>query len=422
MRPGLTPAPHPFRVGAFRTYYLGQAFSYIGDGIIPVTFAFAALAVSDSGWGMPIVLLSLWIARMLCVAAGGTVADRVDRVAVMWVADVVRLLAQLIPILGFITGTATLWHLGISAALYGAGTAFYLPASIGLLPELLPPESLQRANSAIDIAFNTGMLLGPTLATLLTVAGGVETALFFDCATFLVSLLCLAWLYRLRRRGTGTPPSVAEAASGAEETAVDSGFRNGLRLLTRYPALLALILLWCPVQLGAAATSVLGPLMARDIFGNMASWAALTTALAAGGLLGSFLAGWVRVGRPPLYILWILALCPPLQLLCFGLVPNIIALTGAFALTAAAVAIAEVLFDTYLQRTIPNSALSRVGAVEQTLRSVMVPVGLVISLPLARWLGMTWFLGALAGLILIGGLIAGTFIHRSRDTPLGENS
>lgn len=102
--------------------------------------------------------------------------------------------------------------------------------------------------------------------------------------------------------------------------------------------------------------------------------------------------------------------------------PNIIALTGAFALTAAAVAIAEVLFDTYLQRTIPNSALSRVGAVEQTLRSVMVPVGLVISLPLARWLGMTWFLGALAGLILIGGLIAGTFIHRSRDTPLGENS
>ncbi len=404
----------PFASKGFLTYYLGQSISFLGDGIVPMTFAFAALAVSDSGWGMPIVLLSLWGARMLLIAPGGSVADKYDRVTVMWFSDLVRLAAQVIPIVAFATGTATLWHLGISAALYGVGTAFYVPASIGLLPQLVPQEALQKANSWIDVTLNTGLLAGPALATLLVTIGGIETALLFDSATFVVSLVCLSFLFRLR--GRKAPAEFTAEDDEDDDDEIGAGFWNGLRILPRYPAVLALMLLWCPVQLSVAAISVLGPIVARDALGGIGFWAALATALAAGGLIGAFLAGWVKVSRPEFFALWVLMSCQPLQLVLFGLGLNIVALTAAFAVTAVLVAIAGVIFDTYVQTTVPNEALARVGAVEQTLMSVMVPIGLAISLPLAQWLGTSQYLYVLAGTIVLSGLAAGVAMgaHRTR--------
>lgn len=418
---------NPFRLSSFRLYYLGQSISFLGDGIVPMTFAFAALAVSDSGWGMPIVLLSLWGTRMLLIAPGGNVSDKYNRVTVMVVADLVRLLAQIIPVFAFITNTATLWHLGISAALYGVGTAFYIPASIGLLPRIVPKESLQKANSWIDLTLNTGLLAGPALATILVSLGGIPTALLFDIATFLVSIACLSFLFRLSKGqllingfAESDDDKTAESVNEKKEDEIPPGFLNGLRLLPRYPGVLWLMLLSCPVQLSIASISVLGPIIARDSLGGIAFWASLATALAAGGLVGSFLAGWVKVKKPVVLVLVVLAICQPIQLVLFGLGLNIIVLAVSFAATAILVTVAGILFDTYVQMTVPDSALSRVGSIEQTLMSVMVPIGFAVSLPMAQWMGSSQYLYLLAAVIACCALIAMFFLF-PRQSRIDES-
>jgi hypothetical protein len=60
----------------FGLYYVGQATSETGNGLVPVVFAFAALQVTPSGGLIPLVLLALWLSRMVLLPIGATVSER----------------------------------------------------------------------------------------------------------------------------------------------------------------------------------------------------------------------------------------------------------------------------------------------------------------------------------------------------------
>lgn len=389
----------PVSARAFWIYFPGQAVSRLGDGVVAVAFAFAALAVAPDGRGIPMVLLALWISRFVFLSHGGSLPDRIGRLPVMIGADAVRLVAQVLPAATFAAGHGQLWHLVVSAAVYGSATAYFVPAAVGLLPELLPEKQLQRANSWLDVAANTGRLAGPALAALLVVIGGVPLALLFDAATFAVSLVSLAWLLRLL-------PARARAASGADEPAPASRkrepvrFRDAVRIMPRLPLILGAILVWVPVQIGLASVSVLGPVAVQDRFGSVEQWGVIVTFLAAGGLLGSISSGYVRVEWRGLLTIALLAASMPAQLIALAFGPNVAVIAGVLFLAGFATGVAGVVFDTAVQLTAPREMLSRVGAFETTMTTAMVPVGLAVALPLAHLLGQRVYLVGLAGVIV----------------------
>lgn len=391
-------AASPWSSPPYRAYLAGQAVSRLGDGVVPVTFAFAALEVAPDGRGIPMVLLSLWIARFAFVVHGGSLPDRIGRVPVMFGADVVRLVAQLFPALTFAVGQAELWHLLASAAVYGAATAYFVPGAIGLLPELVDDAQLQKANAWLDVVADTGKLAGPALASALVVLGDVSLALVFDAGTFVVSLLSLAWLWRLlglRRRRTS---STEQALDDGDEDPVR--FLDALRIMPRVPLILGAIIVWLPVQLGVASVSVLGPLIAQDRFGSVEQWGIIVTFLAAGGLIGALVSGRVDVQRRGLLTITLLVASMTLQLTGLALGSNMVVVATLLFLGAMAAGVAGVTFDTLVQLTVPKAMLSRVGSFEQTMTTTMVPLGLAMALPLANQLGRRVYLVGLAGVVV----------------------
>jgi hypothetical protein len=46
-----------------------------------------------------------------------------------------------------ISGHAQIWEIFVLQAIGGAATAFYSPASSGLVPEVVRPDQLQQANA-----------------------------------------------------------------------------------------------------------------------------------------------------------------------------------------------------------------------------------------------------------------------------------
>jgi MFS family permease len=111
----------------FRTFFIGVSVSKMGDGLIPVAFALAAYQTVGSGYGITLVLLSLWTTRFITVPLGGRVADTHNRLFVALSADVVRLLAQGgLAVAIIFSPSINLWYLCVSAALYGVGTGFYI--------------------------------------------------------------------------------------------------------------------------------------------------------------------------------------------------------------------------------------------------------------------------------------------------------
>lgn len=389
-RPEITPWARP----AFRAYFAGQAVSRLGDGVVPVTFAIAALKTEPGGWGIPAVLLALWATRFLFLAHGGSLPDRIGRLQVMIGADLVRLLAQLFPALLFLRGDGALWQLIASAAVYGAATAYFLPAAVGLLPGVVPAALLQKANAWLDIAADTGRLIGPGLAAVLIAWGGVPLALGFDAATFVVSLATLVGLVRTIR--LPKPNAIDE-----EEDERPVRFWDAVRILPRLPMILAAIILWVPVQLGTAAIGVLGPMIADERLGGVERWGVLAMALAAGGLLGGFVSSRVHGNRRGILTITLTMATMVAQLVALATASHLALLAGVLALGAVGATVAGVTFDTLVQLSVPPAMLSRVGAVEQTLTTAMVPIGLALAVPMSKVLGRSTFLVFLAAVVAV---------------------
>ncbi|MEZ4556773.1 MAG: MFS transporter [Caldilineaceae bacterium] len=112
------------------------------------------------------------------------------------------------------TQSLALWMIYGFALVFGLIDAFFWPASIAIVPQLLPPSMLQGANALVQGTAQASLLLGPVLAGFAIGALGGQTGaaagdatpglrgigvvLAFDALTFLASAVTL-WLLRVPR-------------------------------------------------------------------------------------------------------------------------------------------------------------------------------------------------------------------------------
>ncbi|MCY0937347.1 MFS transporter [Streptomyces sp. H34-S4] len=365
----------------FATFFAGNVVSKVGDAAVPVAFALAAYQVSGSAVGITWVLLSLWGARFFMVATGGRIADRYDRIKVMIGADVLRIVAQGALALLF-AGLLPVesWHLCLSAALYGVGTALYNPAQIGLTPELVPEGRLQDANGLLSLVADVAFLLGPVLAGVLMGTVGFAWVLWLDVASFAVNLVLLLRLSRIHtpaRRARSAAPVEAEAEAADTE---DTRFRAGFAVMAQYPWFGFGMALWFVISLGIGLTAIAGPVIAVDSLGGTGAWSVLATCLAIGSLLGSLTVISASKQHPWKAAAVVVTLGAVLQFTTLTLrdhLPTAV-IAASFALCALTTAACGIVWGTAYQSEIPERYLSRVGSVDNFVNAVGVPVGMLL--------------------------------------------
>src|SRR3954470_5968719 len=184
-----------------------------------------------------------------------------------------------------IAGTAQVWSLALLAALNGAGTAFFAPASTALLPMLVPAGLLQQANALRGLAQSVGMVAGPALSGVLVATTGAGTALAVDAATFAVSA---AFLLALR------VPKLAPV----EALSFVTDLRDGWSEFRSRDWVWAIVVSASVANLLSAGYQVLGPLQAERELGGAGSWATIVTGLGVGSVLGGAYMLRRRVERP----------------------------------------------------------------------------------------------------------------------------
>ncbi len=370
-----------------------QGASILGDRMVAVALAFAVLEVGGSAAQVGLVLACGALPMVLCVLAGGVVADRLPRRAVMVAADLVRLVSQGVSAALLIAGAADVWTLGALAAVTGAATGFFNPASTGLLPAIVPPDELAPANGLRASAISAGEIAGPLLAGLVVAAAGPGWALAADAATFAVSA---ALLVRLR------VPRAADRAARPFLTDLREGWTafRARRWLWSVVATFT----WSNLMWGA--WSALGPVVADRSLGGAAAWGAALTATGIGALAGSALAVRLRPRRP-LVVLALTELVFALPLAVLAAAPPVVVLAAATAAGGAAMMIGSAVWDTTVQRLVPADQLSRVSSYDWFGSMVSYPVGLALWGPIAAVVGVSpalWLAFALqlcAGLALL---------------------
>ncbi|HEY4703753.1 MAG TPA: MFS transporter, partial [Streptosporangiaceae bacterium] len=193
----------------FRLFFTGYATSLVGAAMVPVALTFAVLQQGRSAEDVGYVLAAETVPLVILLLAGGVIADRLSRRAVMIGSDVARCASELLLAALLLTGSPPLWVFMVLAGVIGAGQAFFNPALTGLLPSVVSPARLQQANALRGVASSTAQIVGPAAAGLIVAAGGAGWAIAIDGATYAVSAVCLA---RLHLPAQAPPPRESFAA------------------------------------------------------------------------------------------------------------------------------------------------------------------------------------------------------------------
>jgi hypothetical protein len=213
------------------------------------------------------------LAQISTLLVGGVVADRLPRRLVMVSSEAANFLVRATMGALLISGHARIWEIFVLQAIGGAATAFYSPASSGLVPEIVPAQDLQKANALMGIARYISFPLGAAVGGSIVATIGSGAALLVDAATYAVSAALLSQI-RLGARAArvATQSFVRELREGWQAFTE----QTWIWLLTVWIALYFLVTY--------APFFVLGPYIAKHSLGGAGAWAIVVTGEGIGAL------------------------------------------------------------------------------------------------------------------------------------------
>jgi MFS family permease len=311
-----------------------------------------------------LVLGAGWAPLVLTVLVGGVVADRTSRRAVMLAADLVRIVSQGAMAVLVITGGAEIWMLAVLAGFTGAATGFFNPASTGLLPEVVPDEELQPANALRSAALSGSEIVGPAVAGALVATAGAGWAIAVDAGTFAISAVCLAML---------RPP----AREAPEPASFVSDLREGWVAFRSRRWVWTVVVYFAIGNMSWGAWSALGPTVAARDLGGAAVWGTILAAVGVGALTGSVFATRARPRRP-LLLMALMEAVFGLPLLFLAAAAPAPVLAGSAFLSGIALMLGMSVWQSTLQRHIPDEWLSRVSAYDWFGSFAFYPLGLAL--------------------------------------------
>ena len=288
---------NPFAVRDFRLLWVGEAVSALGDQFALIALPWLALVLTGSGLALGSVLALMAVPRVLLMLVGGVSVDRLSPRRVMLASNAVRLIAVAALGVVVLAGAAELWMLYAFALIFGVADAFFFPAQTSIVPQLVEPDQLQRANGITPGTLQASVLLGPALAGVVIAAlgapgaasgtTGIAVALLVDAASFGLSILTL-WL--MHPRPSTVPPG----------SSVLDDLRAAFRHVGEIPGLRAVILMSLAANFFIVGPFEIGlPVIAyQRLPEGAAAFGLLLSAFGGGSLVGLALAAILPAPRP----------------------------------------------------------------------------------------------------------------------------
>ncbi len=351
--------------------------SNVGSWMQTVALGFVVTRNTHNPLWTGVVAAAAFVPMGLLSPVGGAMADRFDRRRWLIVTTVAEA--------AFAAGLAVLaaagheqpWLLTVVAFGGGCASAIGFPTYQAMLPDLVDKQDLLAAVSLSSAQFNLGRVIGPALAGVVLVAGGVAWTFAANAVSFAAVVVALV-LVRLPRheRPAAGETLWARMADGFQITMAEPGCRS------------AVILIGIVALVGSPFIALV-PAMAIDaLHRGAAGTSVLVTGQGVGAVVGALalapLAAALGRGR----VIRRALLAFPVALAAYGVAGGM--WTEAVAIAVVGACYISVLsgLNTVVQLRAPTAARGRVLGIYMMALGTIYPVGAIVEGALARSLGI----------------------------------
>jgi MFS family permease len=381
------------RFPGFLPLIFSRFISNVGNGLSPIALAYGVLSLKGAtGTDLSLVMTARIAPMIIFMLLGGVIGDRFKRNRIVGGSDVIGSLLAGTSAVSFIAGFANVPLLCLMGGLFGILNALWWPAMSGVLPEILPKESLQKGNAVVGLLSNFGFVFGALVGGTVVTLFGSGWALLVDAMTFMIAGL-LVWNINL--------PPMPER----EKNSMLHDLKIGWYEFISRSWVVAVVIGFTFMNLCFEATlSVLGPLAYNSNGNGPRNWSFNLAAITVGMIAGGIASFKIHFSRPLVLGMLSIALVP-IWIYSMGFQLSLpVVLLGAFV-AGVAVEIFSVVWGTSMQTHIPEESYSRVVSYDAFGSYALAPIGIAFAGPVASWIGTPHTLVIAASITLVAALL-----------------
>ena len=372
----------------FLRYFSSRFVSRIGDGIHSLTILWISYNWSHSAMVVALVMISFSLPAILVSPFAGSLADRKNRVWLMVFSDIVQAFCTLILATLAYYGKLNLYYLTILSAIMSLSYAYFMPASLAIIPQIISRKNLVRANSFIQMTSSFSVVIGPIIGVGLIATIGIPLAFLSNCISFVFSALLL-W---------GIKTGKMEIA-GKALPFLDT-IKDGFHTIKAYPIASKLLDKTAVINFFFAAITIVIPIFAGKIYQmDSKGIGFMMSAYGLGMFVSSVIFGAFKFRFQPRNLIVLSIIFFGLMFILFGEVHIFYISLLSLFLIGFFLNIANINILALYQSRLPNDVLGRVMSFLSAISFSLTPLSYAV----------TGFLIDLIGLRLVL-LISGVFI------------
>ena len=357
---------------------MASSFSLVGVSFAVLAATRSAAHPAGSTADLSYVLAAQIGPSLIFLLVGGVIADRMAPQRVIIAANLLIAVGEGTFGVLVLTTHPSIWVMVGLEVLTGTGMAVFYPASMALLPRLVPSEQLQQAAALSRLTMNAATMAGAALA-------GVTVALFGSgwalavCGVGMLGTVPLLMAIRVRPLEVireHAPSMLRELREGWSE------FRSHTWLWATVLQFTVVLAAWY------GGFQVLGPAVAKAHLGGAAAWGLIASAESIGLIVGGVVSLRLTPSRPILFVALAGAAIAVSPLSLAMLLPLPVILLTSFAL-GIAIEMMSVIWNVTMATKIPADMLARVSAYDGLGSMMGMPVGALVAGPIAAAIGVS---------------------------------
>jgi MFS family permease len=371
--------------GRFRLLFIATFASGIGNWLAVIALTVDVYDRTHSGWWVGELLIANILPAVFIGLLLGPLVDRLSRKGLMIGSDLLRL--AVFAALPFAGSAAAIVLLAVLA---GIGNAFFRPAVLAGLPNLVGEEHLAFGNALLQFVDWTTTALGPILGGALVAASSPNVAYAANAVTFGISAALVSFIpARLLQ---------SERAIGRGRW---SDLKEGFSTVHGSRALSCVLVVWSIVMLATGIINVAEIFLARDSFdagdlGFGLLWAGTGVGLILGGLAAAPL---IERDVGTTYVRCIALL--GVGTACAAVAPNVWVAVLAMMLSGFGNGGAVVANITLVQRGAPDRVRGRAFTVIMSINYAVLGLAFVAGGPFTNAYGARWAFGVASAAIFV---------------------